>query len=83
MTLATANSWLAFIGALILTAIVSRMDRATCHGIRWGVVLIFAGLVGDFLSLWLKGWDQWVTTVLYLGLIMFVVADQRYEWAKF
>jgi hypothetical protein len=78
MDLATANSGLALLGALVLTGVVSRMDRATCHSVRIALVLVFAGFMGDFLSLWLKGWDQWVTTALYVGLILFIIADRRF-----
>jgi hypothetical protein len=78
MALATANSWLALVGCLILIGVVASMDNRTCHGIRWGVVLIFAGMSGDFLSLWFVGWGPYVETMLYTGLIVFVGADRRH-----
>jgi hypothetical protein len=79
MVLATANSWLALLGVLVLTGVVSQMDHRTCHGIRLGVVLIFAGLAGEFLSQWLSGWGAYVNTLLYAGLIIFVGADRRHS----
>lgn len=79
MTLAEANSWIALIGALALTGVVAKMNRATCHGIRIAVVLLFAGLVADWLSLWLVGWGSWATTLEYVGIATFLIADRRHR----
>lgn len=75
--IATANCWLALLGALALTKMAIHMDRRTCHTVRIAVVLLFAGMVGDFLSLWLVGWGPWVTTAQYLGVIFFIAANRR------
>lgn len=83
MTLLQANAWLALIGALLLTDVVANMDARTCHAVRCGVVLLFAGLFGDFLSLWLFGWGQYIATFQLIGLIMFIGADRRHTTLTF
>jgi hypothetical protein len=78
MTLVTANSLIAGIGALVLTGVLARMDVNTCNGIRVSVVLMFAGLVSDVLSIFFAGWGPWAMTLLYAGGALFFVFDQRY-----
>lgn len=77
MTIVTVNSVLAAVGAGLLICVAARMSKGTCHRLRTAFALVFAGLAGDALSLIFAGWHAYVTTILYLGLIVWFIFNRR------
>ena len=60
-------------------ACIARMNGTTPHGVRLGIVLIFAAGFGQFLGPLMQQWGHWLDTLLYTGVIVLLVFNRRYR----
>lgn len=77
MTLATVNAVMA--GAIFFVTIgsITCMNGVTCNAVRGSMIFILAGSLGQMLGHWTGQWGPYLDTVLYGGLLAFLVANKR------
>lgn len=90
----TFNACLALVVALLIIGTLNHMQAGkTPMAVMFSMVLIFAGMVGQgagvligqlaaLLNVRVHGWDHFVDTLLYGGLLAFVLACRRFPLGR-
>lgn len=65
----------AALGAALM--MIDRMDRHTRHAMRWGAVLLLAGVIAQAVG-YVAHWAVWTDTLFFGGATMCVVANMRF-----
>ncbi len=71
------NCGLSAIAALLAIAALEKMQRGSNCAIRWAVLLMLMASIGQALGPVLRTWDHYVDTLLYGGMIAFLLANHR------
>lgn len=81
MTWSLFNTGLA--GVIFLAAIwsVSKMNGTTCHAVRIAILLILVSAGGQVLGVATGAWDHYLDTLLYSGVLLFLIFNRRYQRA--
>lgn len=77
MTLIGFNSFVAFVIALVAAASVKAMNGKTSHAVRCAIVVLFVGALAQSVGFWVKQWDHYCDTILYVGILALLIANLR------
>ena len=77
--MSTINAIIALLTAIIAVCAIARMDKATAHPVRFAIVLIGAGLLGEALAAFFTAWEPYFDALLYGGIAAYLLAGRRSE----
>ena len=67
---------------------IRSMGPASDCAVRWAIVMIFVGSLGQLLGVVLSAWDNYLDTLFYGGVLALLIANQRKprgvpaDWSK-
>lgn len=65
-------------GAAVLLALsFNHMTKSTSHAVRFAMLLLFIGVIGQAIGLWLPTWDSWTDTLIFGGVVALLLANTR------
>lgn len=73
------NALMAIAAAIIAVCAIARMDQTTNHPVRFAIVLIAAGMIGEALAAFFTAWEPYFDALLYGGVAAYLLAGRRTE----
>lgn len=71
------NCVLAAIAAVLVGSCLNKMSRASSCAVRWSLLLVLVACVGQAIGPAVKTWDHYVDTLMYGGIVAFLLANNR------
>ena len=79
MSIVTLNTLIALAVGLVAIGAVRRMSGRTDCAVRWAILLILVGGIGQAIGFFVASWDHYLDTMFYGGVLALLLAEQRGE----
>jgi hypothetical protein len=82
MSIVTLNTLVALAVGLVAIGAVKRMSARTDCAVRWAILLIVVGGIGQAIGFFSETWDHYLDTLFYGGVLALLLAEQRGQKAE-